>query len=159
LIQKLSLKRWTGETKMAKIISPGTRTNIFLSTADLAGLKEQHHQLPIDSTLNSTTNSKLQLLSVLKLQSTAKEEEIVQVESQIQFMNLPLLMAFLMLHVNNMMLTTLEETKTHVNQLMSAETAPGLHAHQGKDALTNAGLLNTRSTTSVNIMEFVAMNK
>jgi len=133
----------TGETSMEPTSCHGTRTNISLSIADHAGLKEQLLLLPTDSTFFLETRTQHPLVLMLRLLSTARLVEAVKVETQVVSMNLQPRTVSQTHHANNMLPMTSREA---AKQSTCAKTAPGHHAQLGKHAKTNAGLSTTRST-------------
>jgi len=119
---------------------------------DHAGLKEPPLLLLIDSTLFLVIYLLPQLLSVLKLLSTASKLKTIKdatVETQEMFMTGSLKTVSQTPHANNMLLTTSQ--LTHASQSISAKTAHGHHAQRVKIAKTTVGLLTTRSITFLSI--------
>ena len=138
----------TGVMSMELTTFPGTRTSISQRIAAHAGLREPPHLLLTDSTSNLELRTQLQLLSMLKLSSTATLVEAARVETQAVSTSL------LMTRVSQTLLAsnTLPMIQRASDAMPStcARTAPGHHAQSDRTAKTNAGLLITRSTMLLN---------
>lgn len=68
-------------------ISLGTRINTSLDTVDLAGLKELHLLLPIDSTLSTTAAYQLPYHLTLRPLSTLMPADLAMEAIQVKFTN------------------------------------------------------------------------
>ena len=95
-----SQRTGTGEASTTPIMSHGAETNIFLNTAVHAGLMVLPLLLLTDSIFSLEIRVLLQSVLIPRLWLTARLVEIAMVETHQVFMNMPMNMVFLTLHVN-----------------------------------------------------------
>jgi len=134
----------TGVMSMEQTTFLGTRTSTSQRIAAHAGLREPPLLLLTDSTSNLETRTQLQLLSMLRLLSTAMLVEAVRVETQAVSTSSLSMRVSQTLHASNTL--PMIQRASDAKPSTCARTAPGHHAQLERTAKTNAGLLITRST-------------
>jgi len=144
---KSTPKTGTGETSMELTSFHGTRTSTFLNTVVPAGLKDLPQLLLIDSTFYWEIRTPPLLLCPPKSWLTAKPVAHAMEETHQECTTGPTTMVSLTPAASNIRLGTLNLIAA--TPLTSAETAPGLPLLPTRLALRAAGLLTTRSTTSL----------